>query len=200
VDTTASLSLTRREVGVLALVAEGRTNRQIGQALSITPKTASIHVSRILAKLGVAVAGRRSPARRGGRDRPTGSASTAMIRVGRGRSSSAQQRMRLARPPPARQHHVGSRPRHPADLATRSSPGRVDVSPRSNALYDRYATEPRVREVSPMAGQRAGQRAMRLLNGSGSRRLLAEPRESTQSERPGGVSAGQRPDGGPGRS
>jgi DNA-binding CsgD family transcriptional regulator len=39
---------------VLALVAEGRTNRQIGQALFITPKTASIHVSRILAKLGVA--------------------------------------------------------------------------------------------------------------------------------------------------
>jgi DNA-binding CsgD family transcriptional regulator len=35
-------------------VAAGRTNRQIGQALLITPKTASIHVSRILAKLGVA--------------------------------------------------------------------------------------------------------------------------------------------------
>jgi DNA-binding CsgD family transcriptional regulator len=50
----ASLGLTRREAEVLALVAEGRTNRQIGQALFITPKTASIHVSRILAKLGVA--------------------------------------------------------------------------------------------------------------------------------------------------
>jgi DNA-binding CsgD family transcriptional regulator/tetratricopeptide (TPR) repeat protein len=50
----ASLGLTRREVEVLALVAEGRTNRQIGQALFITPKTASLHVSRILAKLGVA--------------------------------------------------------------------------------------------------------------------------------------------------
>jgi DNA-binding CsgD family transcriptional regulator len=49
----ASLGLTRRETEVLALVAEGRTNRQIGQALFITPKTASIHVSRILAKLGV---------------------------------------------------------------------------------------------------------------------------------------------------
>ena len=48
-----SLGLTRREVEVLALVAEGRTNRQIGQALFITPKTASVHVSRILAKLGV---------------------------------------------------------------------------------------------------------------------------------------------------
>jgi DNA-binding CsgD family transcriptional regulator/tetratricopeptide (TPR) repeat protein len=50
----ASLGLTRREAEVLALVAEGRTNRQISQALFITPKTASVHVSRILAKLGVA--------------------------------------------------------------------------------------------------------------------------------------------------
>jgi DNA-binding NarL/FixJ family response regulator len=50
----ASLGLTRRETEVLALVAAGRTNRQIGQALFITPKTASIHVSRILTKLGVA--------------------------------------------------------------------------------------------------------------------------------------------------
>ena len=49
----ASLGLTQRETEVLALVAEGRTNRQIGQALFITPKTASLHVSRILAKLGV---------------------------------------------------------------------------------------------------------------------------------------------------
>jgi DNA-binding CsgD family transcriptional regulator len=48
-----SLGLTRREMEVLALVAEGRTNRQIGQALFITPKTAGVHVSRILAKLGV---------------------------------------------------------------------------------------------------------------------------------------------------
>jgi DNA-binding CsgD family transcriptional regulator/tetratricopeptide (TPR) repeat protein len=50
----ASLGLTRREAEVLALVAAGRTNRQIGQELYITPKTASVHVSRILAKLGVA--------------------------------------------------------------------------------------------------------------------------------------------------
>jgi DNA-binding CsgD family transcriptional regulator len=53
----ASLGLTQREAEVLALVAEGRTNRQIGQALFITPKTASVHVSRILAKLGVASRG-----------------------------------------------------------------------------------------------------------------------------------------------
>jgi DNA-binding CsgD family transcriptional regulator len=50
----ASLGLTRREVEVLALVAAGRTNRQIGQALFITLRTAGVHVSRILAKLGVA--------------------------------------------------------------------------------------------------------------------------------------------------
>jgi DNA-binding CsgD family transcriptional regulator len=39
---------------VLALIAEGRTNRQIDQELFISEKTAGIHVSRILAKLGVA--------------------------------------------------------------------------------------------------------------------------------------------------
>jgi DNA-binding CsgD family transcriptional regulator len=51
---TASLGLTPREAEVLALIGEGRTNRQIGQALFITSKTAGVHVSRILAKLGVA--------------------------------------------------------------------------------------------------------------------------------------------------
>jgi DNA-binding CsgD family transcriptional regulator len=48
------LGLTPREGQVLALVADGRTNHQIAQALYITEKTASVHVSRILAKLGVA--------------------------------------------------------------------------------------------------------------------------------------------------
>ena len=48
------LGLTPREREVLALVAEGRTNRQIAQALFISDKTASVHVSNILAKLGVA--------------------------------------------------------------------------------------------------------------------------------------------------
>jgi DNA-binding CsgD family transcriptional regulator/tetratricopeptide (TPR) repeat protein len=51
---SASLGLTRREAEVLALVAAGRTNRQIGTELFITEGTASVHVSRILAKLGVA--------------------------------------------------------------------------------------------------------------------------------------------------
>jgi DNA-binding NarL/FixJ family response regulator len=37
---------------VLALVADGRTNRQIAQELFITDKTASVHVSNILGKRG----------------------------------------------------------------------------------------------------------------------------------------------------
>jgi DNA-binding CsgD family transcriptional regulator len=50
----ASLGLTRREAEVLALVAKGRTNQQIGRELFITQGTAGVHVSRILTKLGVA--------------------------------------------------------------------------------------------------------------------------------------------------
>ncbi|MFE7583307.1 AAA family ATPase [Streptomyces gardneri] len=46
--------LTPREQDVLRLVAAGRTNRQIAEELFISPKTASVHVSNILAKLGVA--------------------------------------------------------------------------------------------------------------------------------------------------
>ncbi len=46
--------LTPREHEVLGLVALGRTNRQIAQTLFITEKTAGLHVSNILAKLGVA--------------------------------------------------------------------------------------------------------------------------------------------------
>jgi DNA-binding CsgD family transcriptional regulator/tetratricopeptide (TPR) repeat protein len=44
--------LTNREREVLALVAEGRTNGQIANTLFISPKTASVHVSNILTKLG----------------------------------------------------------------------------------------------------------------------------------------------------
>jgi DNA-binding CsgD family transcriptional regulator len=47
------LGLTDRELEVLRLIAEGRTNRQIGEQLFITTKTASAHVSHILMKLGV---------------------------------------------------------------------------------------------------------------------------------------------------
>jgi DNA-binding NarL/FixJ family response regulator len=44
--------LTDRELEVLGLVALGRTNREIAQQLFISTKTASVHVSHIMAKLG----------------------------------------------------------------------------------------------------------------------------------------------------
>jgi DNA-binding NarL/FixJ family response regulator len=47
-------ALTDREREVLCLVAGGATNRAIGRRLYISPKTASVHVSRILTKLGAA--------------------------------------------------------------------------------------------------------------------------------------------------
>jgi DNA-binding CsgD family transcriptional regulator len=56
--------LTVRELEVLALVAEGCTNRQIADALFISVKTASVHVSNILGKLGVANRGEAAAAAR----------------------------------------------------------------------------------------------------------------------------------------
>lgn len=58
-DATASAgpaleALTPRERQVLELVAEGLTNVQIGRRLFISPKTASVHVSAILGKIGAA--------------------------------------------------------------------------------------------------------------------------------------------------
>lgn len=47
-------SLTAREVEILALVAEGRSNGEIARRLYISAKTVSVHVSHILAKLGAA--------------------------------------------------------------------------------------------------------------------------------------------------
>jgi DNA-binding CsgD family transcriptional regulator len=44
--------LTPRESEVLALVAAGRSNREIGEQLYVSVKTASVHVSNIMAKLG----------------------------------------------------------------------------------------------------------------------------------------------------
>ena len=52
-DAPPDLGLSKRELEVLALVAAGRTNGQIAQELFISPKTASVHVTHILDKLGV---------------------------------------------------------------------------------------------------------------------------------------------------
>jgi DNA-binding CsgD family transcriptional regulator len=47
------LDITAREAEVLKLLATGRTNREIAKALFISEKTASVHVSHLLRKLGV---------------------------------------------------------------------------------------------------------------------------------------------------
>jgi DNA-binding NarL/FixJ family response regulator len=52
-DPLARFGLTEREREILVLLAAGRSNPQIAEALFISPKTASVHVSNILAKLGV---------------------------------------------------------------------------------------------------------------------------------------------------
>jgi DNA-binding CsgD family transcriptional regulator/tetratricopeptide (TPR) repeat protein len=48
-----TFGLSRRELEVLALIAKGRTNREIGDRLFISQKTVGVHVGNILAKLGV---------------------------------------------------------------------------------------------------------------------------------------------------
>ena len=50
-EDSSSAPFTPREAEVLALLAQGRTNKQIGAELYISEKTASVHVSNILAKL-----------------------------------------------------------------------------------------------------------------------------------------------------
>ena len=52
VSVPSMAGLTARELEVLRLVAAGRSNREIGNELFISAKTASVHVSNILAKLG----------------------------------------------------------------------------------------------------------------------------------------------------
>jgi DNA-binding NarL/FixJ family response regulator len=47
----SALGITAREREVLVLLARGATNREIAESLVITEKTASVHVSHILAKL-----------------------------------------------------------------------------------------------------------------------------------------------------
>ena len=47
-------ALTAGERRVVSLVAEGRTNREVGEVLYITPKTVAMHLSNAYRKLGVA--------------------------------------------------------------------------------------------------------------------------------------------------
>jgi DNA-binding CsgD family transcriptional regulator len=49
---TADQALTEREAQVLALIEQGLSNKQIGETLYISAKTASVHVSSILKKVG----------------------------------------------------------------------------------------------------------------------------------------------------
>ena len=53
-DDPVAAPLTAREREILALVAEGRSNGEIGRLLFISTKTVSVHVSHILGKLGAA--------------------------------------------------------------------------------------------------------------------------------------------------
>ncbi|MEU9023026.1 AAA family ATPase [Actinomadura sp. NPDC048394] len=88
-EPSAPLGLTPREYEVLRLVAEGRSNRDIAEALFISVKTASVHVSNILGKLDVANRGEAaatahrlalfagSAARSGGRSAANGHGSVA---------------------------------------------------------------------------------------------------------------------------
>jgi DNA-binding CsgD family transcriptional regulator/tetratricopeptide (TPR) repeat protein len=48
-----TFGLSKRELEVLRLIAQGRTNREIGDRLFISQKTVGVHVGNILAKLGV---------------------------------------------------------------------------------------------------------------------------------------------------
>jgi DNA-binding NarL/FixJ family response regulator len=48
-----SKRLTTREIGVLKLIAQGKTNAEIARDLNISPGTVKVHVERIISKLGV---------------------------------------------------------------------------------------------------------------------------------------------------
>jgi DNA-binding CsgD family transcriptional regulator len=61
---SSRLDLLERAAQVELLRAAGRTNRQIAEALFISPRTAGVHVSRILAKLGATTRGEAAAAAR----------------------------------------------------------------------------------------------------------------------------------------
>jgi DNA-binding NarL/FixJ family response regulator len=53
VEPSAAPVLTPREREVAHLIADGLTNAELAQRLYISPRTAAVHVSNILRKLGV---------------------------------------------------------------------------------------------------------------------------------------------------
>jgi DNA-binding NarL/FixJ family response regulator len=57
VPATTSGGLTERELDVLRLLVAGHSDREIGEALYISPRTASKHVANILAKLDAGTRG-----------------------------------------------------------------------------------------------------------------------------------------------
>jgi DNA-binding NarL/FixJ family response regulator len=60
----APFGLSPRELEVVGLLSEGLTNRAIAERLFISEKTASVHVSNILAKVGVSTRGEAAAAAR----------------------------------------------------------------------------------------------------------------------------------------
>lgn len=52
-DYILDLHLTRRELDVLRLVAEGQTDREVAEALVISPRTVNRHLSNVFVKLDV---------------------------------------------------------------------------------------------------------------------------------------------------
>src|SRR5690606_35423705 len=106
--------LTPREVEVLRLLARGSTNAEIGAALFISAKTASVHVSNSLAKLDVAD---RSAAGARARELGLAEAQTTPGRAGAG-PSSGEGREVMAVAPRCRAGQCG-----PGPAAGRRSPG-----------------------------------------------------------------------------
>jgi DNA-binding CsgD family transcriptional regulator len=52
-ETTGWASLTRMEWRVVELVAEGATNREVAEYLSLSPHTVNTHLRNVFAKLGI---------------------------------------------------------------------------------------------------------------------------------------------------
>jgi DNA-binding CsgD family transcriptional regulator len=95
--------LTAREADVLALAAQGLTNRQIGAALFISPKTVSVHLSNVFAKIGAST---RTEAVAVAHDR-------GLLTAGRGAAESV----------PAATHRPRSRAEHPITAEPGGSDG-----------------------------------------------------------------------------